>query len=571
MKRLFVVLATILVISILIAGCGKTTSSTSSTTSKPATTSSATSTSAATSTTSTTSKPATSTTATATAPSTTTTTSAAATSTTPAALTPKKGGTMNVMLDSVPPTAIGWPAEFIGDASSAPQLCIEPFLREGPKGEIYPWLAESYKVADDLKSISFVLRKGVKFHDGSDFNAQVAKWNLQNQIDAKRTPFWSSIDVIDDYNIRVNFTQWLNTNVRVFADGQSSMMVSKVAFDKNGLDWMRQNPVGTGPFKFVSFSRDVGFKTVKFDSYWAKDAQGTQLPYLNAVNILFVLDYTTQNAVMQSGGADMAIMEPGKRAADFKDMGCTVRYDLVTTYSLTPDTANADSPLAKQPVREAIEYAINKDALAQGLSYGYWGGANQIPGPATAPYNKNFTLARTYDLAKAKSLLASAGYANGLDITLICIPVSLNKDADVAIQADLKKAGINATLEFPEAAKWQSYNTAGWKNALVFQPFAGFPNWNYTLQFYFSPTAVNNKSWLRTPEFLDAYNKTLSSINQDISLMQACADTMTKQCSVIPVMQQGRGWAYKPYVMTAGLLERGLSPYWKPEQAWLNK
>jgi len=126
--------------------------------------------------------------------------------------------------------------------SSAPQLCIEPLLREGPTGQIYPWLAESYKVADDLKSISFTLRKGVKFHDGTDFNAASAKWNLQNQIDAKRTPYWTSIDIIDDLNIRVNLNQWLNTNVRVFADGQSSMMVSKAAFDKNGLDWMRQNP-----------------------------------------------------------------------------------------------------------------------------------------------------------------------------------------------------------------------------------------------------------------------------------------------------------------------------------------
>jgi peptide/nickel transport system substrate-binding protein len=545
MKKLFVVLGIILIWSLLVISCS--TSTTTTTTSQAATSPAATTAAP---------KPA---------------TSVAPSSTTPTAQTPKMGGTLNVMIDSVPPTAIGWPAEFIGDASSAPQLCIEPFLREGPKGEIYPWLAESYVVSNDLSNITFTLRKGVKFHDGSDLNAQVAQWNLNNQIEAKRTPFWKSVDVIDDYTVRVNLNQWLNTNVRAFADGQSSMMVSKASFDKNGKDWMRQNPVGTGPFKFASFSRDVGFKTTKFADYWAKDTSGNKLPYLDAVNILFVPDPTTQNAVVQSGGADMAIFEPGKRAADFKGLGMELRYDLVTSYSLTPDSANPDSPLANQKVREATEYAINKEAIAKALSYGYWGAPYQIPAPATAPFNPNFNLARKYDPDKAKQLLAEAGYANGLDITIICIPLSLNKDVDIAIQADLKKVGINATLEFPEAAKWQSYNTTGWKNAWVFQPFAGFPNYNYTLQFYFAPTAINNKSWLRTPEFLAAYDKSLTSIKQDVTLMRAATDIMTQQASIIPVMEAGRGWAYKPYVMSAGLLERGLSPYWKPEQAWINK
>jgi peptide/nickel transport system substrate-binding protein len=545
MKKLSVVLGIILICSLLVIGC-------STSTTQPTTSQAATSPPAIT----TTPKP---------------TTSIAPPSTTPAAQTPKMGGTLNVMIDSVPPTAIGWPAEFIGDASSAPQLCIEPFLREGPKGEIYPWLAESYVVAADLSNITFTLHKGIKFHDGSDLNAQVAQWNLNNQIEAKRTPFWKSVDVIDDFTIRVNLNQWLNTNVRAFADGQSSMMVSKASFDKNGKDWMRQNPVGTGPFKFASFSRDVGFKTTKFADYWAKDTSGNKLPYLDAVNILFVPDPTTQNAVVQSGGADMAIFEPGKRAADFKSLGMELRYDLVTSYSLTPDSANLDSPLANQKIREATEYAINKEAISKALSYGYWGAPYQIPAPATAPYNPNFNLARKYDPDKAKQLLAEAGYASGLDITIICIPLSLNKDVDIAMQADLKKVGINATLEFPEAAKWQSYNTTGWKNAWVFQPFAGFPNYNYTLQFYFSQTAINNKSWLRTPEFLAAYDKSLTSVKQDVTLMRAVTDIMTQQASVIPVMEAGRGWAYKPYVMSAGLLERGLSPYWKPEQAWINK
>lgn len=445
---------------------------------------------------------------------------------------------------------------------------MEGLLREDPVGGVYPWLASSFKIADDLKSVTFTLNKGVKFHDGSDFNAAVAKWNIDNQITAKSRPEFASCDIIDDYTIRVNLTAWRNYVMRTFGDGPGAWMISKAAFDKNGLDWVRQNPVGTGPFKFVSFNRDVGFKTVKNTNYWQPGK-----PYLDAVNILFVGDQTTQKAVVQSGGADMIIMEPGKQAADLKALGLNIKYDLVTTYNLTPDTANADSPLAKQEVREATEYAMNKESYAKALSFGYWGAPYQLEAPASAPYNPNFTLARKYDLNKAKDLLTKAGYSssNPVTFTIICTPISLNKDLDQLIQADLKAAGMNVTLEFPEMPKWSSYNTQGWKNAYIFQPNAGFANYNYTLQFYFGPTSLNNKSWLRTPEFLTAFDKSVNAPAPNIDLIRAVTDTMIKQASIIPGIEAGRGWGWKPYVMNAGWLERGLSPYWKAEQAWLNK
>ena len=86
---------------------------------------------------------------------------------------------------------------------------------------------------DDLKSIAFVLRKGVKFHDDSDFNAEVAKWNLDNLIDAKRKISWASVDIIDDYTIRVNFTEWSSNVVSSsFSDDSLAIMGSKTAFEK---------------------------------------------------------------------------------------------------------------------------------------------------------------------------------------------------------------------------------------------------------------------------------------------------------------------------------------------------
>ena len=90
-------------------------------------------------------------------------------------------------------------------------------------------------------SVTFNLRKGVKFHDHSDFNAMVAKWNLDNFINAKMQTNWASVDVIDDYTIRVNFTEWQNTLLSTLVEPTvPAFMVSKTAFDKNGKDWVRR-------------------------------------------------------------------------------------------------------------------------------------------------------------------------------------------------------------------------------------------------------------------------------------------------------------------------------------------
>ena len=103
------------------------------------------------------------------------------------------------------PVSLGWVPDIAAGGETSLQPCFESLLRTDHKGNIYPWLAESYQVSDDLKSINFILRKGVKFHDGSDFNAEVAKWNLDNLIQAQKVPNWGSVDILDNYAIRVNF------------------------------------------------------------------------------------------------------------------------------------------------------------------------------------------------------------------------------------------------------------------------------------------------------------------------------------------------------------------------------
>jgi peptide/nickel transport system substrate-binding protein len=417
------------------------------------------------------------------------------------------------------------------DATTAPQLVIEPLLKENNKGEFTPWLAESYKLADDRMSITFTLRKGIQFHDGSNFDATVAKWNMDNQIAAKKTSTWASVDLIDQYTVRVNFTKWQNTNLSGFS-GATSWMISKAAFDKNGLDWVRQNPIGTGPFKFVSFLKDTSFKTTRNTNYWRKDAQGNQLPYLNAVTFLFITDPVTQESAMKAGEADMLTVKHGSKvASDLAAVGFTVKSAAIDTSVLFGDTINADSP-----------------------------------------YDPNFSLYRKYDVAAAKQLLTDAGYPSGFTTSLIACPFNLNQDVVVAIQGYLAKVGIKADIQYPDAGKFTSDITLGkWKNGLVYEPIAGFPNYMTIFSALFNPVTNFHPSWLRTPEWLAAYSAAMAAPAPDAKLMRAFTDLMVKDDSMIPVNEGGRGWAYMSYVKDIGVLETQFPPYLNFENGWLDK
>jgi peptide/nickel transport system substrate-binding protein len=482
----------------------------------------------------------------------------------------KYGGILKVIFEAGPSGAIGWPPSMrFSNAQSQMIPCIETLLYGDIKGGVHPWLAESYKIADDFKSITFVLRKGVKFHDGSDFNAEVAKWNLDNMIKARIAQSWASVDILDDYSIRVNLTEWKNTILSTFSEGtEATPMVSKAAFDKNGKEWMLLNPVGTGPFKFQSFQRDVSLKFDKNTDYWGKDAQGNPLPYLDGIEWNFVAEPMTRKMVMQTGAGDMVNIEAGKSAIDMQEQGLAIKVITADSFILIPDSVNADSPWANQQVREAVEYAIDRESIAQAFGYSFWKSPYQIPGRATIAYNPDFTLGRKFNPEKAKQLLAEAGYPNGFKTTLIIQPLGVNKDIPLAIQGDLSKVGIEVELDYPDPGRYFQTLMGTWHNAAIFMHMSDLPNFNESLSDLFNMAIP---SWQRSPDFTQAYKTSLASPEPDAELIRHCTDLMTQYAAIIPVNESGAGWAVQSYVMDAGILEKSRGHWWKPEQTWLNK
>ena len=561
MKKILIPLVILLVCAFIITGCN--------TGAPPAATTPAQTTAAATTPAGTT--PAGSTPA-ATKPAATTPAVTSPAATTPAASKPagvKYGGTLRFISSSPPGTPIGWMQETAGASTVTMQLCLDFLLHEQLDGTLVPNIAESYEVDPDpdAPSITFHIKKGVKFSDGSDLTADVVKWDLETTgkggPNAGQAAFWKSFEVIDDYTLKVNFTTWQNRLVRGFADA-STYLYSKAAYDKNGIEWMRWNMVGPGPFKQVSFQRDVATKTVKNEYYFDKSK-----PYLDGVDMLYVLDELTRVALFKSGGGEVLdLAGNGRIASELKAEGYTILHKPGSPSILVPDSMNADSPWSNIKVRQAAEYAIDRESMAKTFGFGYSAAAYQLPSPATKAHDPNFE-GRRYDVAKAKSLLAEAGYPNGFK-TKIYIQTGGNQDIPVAIQAYLSKVGIQAELEYQDLAKYTATIQGTWNNGLILNTLLEWPNYNNGFNFYFGPTSPFFKSLQKPEGWAEAFKASLTAPTVDVELMKKCIQVIYDDSMVIPLTHGSSLYATQNYVRDTGFDTRS-SIYWDKQSAWLDK
>ena len=362
-----------------------------------------------------------------------------------AAEQPRYGGILKIVDVAEGAQPLGVPWEVLGIDSKLIKPVIEPLIREGLKGDYYPWLATGWKIDLVKNTITLTLRKGVKFHDGTDFNAKAVKFVIDHSIAARLLKGFLSVDIVDDYTVRVNVDKYENVDLGLLASSVCDP-VSPAAFEKKGKEWAEWHPVGTGPFRFVSYERGSKLTFKKWDGYWQKGK-----PYLDGIEYLFIRDDLTQQAAMRASGSEkihVLAVTSGEQAAMMKAQGFRVLSMPVGPISLIPDSNNPDSPLSKKKVRQAVSYAINRDAIVKARGFGFWSPANQIPPPGVAGYVKGLEMG-VYDPKKAKQLLAEAGYPNGLKIRIIVMPAMVDKDAMVAVQRFLGEVGIQVESRVP--------------------------------------------------------------------------------------------------------------------------
>ena len=377
-------------------------------------------------------------------------TTAAPTETTVPEAQPVNGGTMNVLISEFP-TVLGNIQNWSAPKSSM-SACLEQLATYDLQGNLVPVLATSWDVDPVAKTITIHLREGVKFHDGTDFDADAAKWNYDLWLQSKKLAgreLVTSCDVVDKYTMRLSLSAYSAMYLTSYL--QYPYFFSPTYVEAVGLDESALNPVGTGPFKLESIQPGSSMKYVKFEDYWQEG-----LPYLDAYEYTQIGDKTTGAMMLESGQADMMVAVAPKDVGAFIDKGYGYFLNPGFIYNLYPNSSDPNNPLSKLEVRQAIECALDREAIAQALGYGYAETLDAFVPKSTIIYPDGYE-ARTYDPAKAKELLTAAGYPDGFETSLIVRNDDVHRDFATAVQGYLADVGIKLNIDIADTARFNSY------------------------------------------------------------------------------------------------------------------
>jgi len=462
-----------------------------------------------------------------------------------------------------PSTPLGYIPEAANDSSDLARAALEAMYNIQKDGTYIPKLATSWDIDAKAATIVFHLRKNVKFHDGSDFNAAVVKWCWDLILAAKKAPNVTSVDIIDDYNIKVTFKVYQNTDLASFSGGYF-LVYSKASFDKNGIDYTRTHPVGTGPFIFKEYQRDTKLVYTRNPTYW-----DPALPYLDGIEYYVIAEETVRRLSYEKGDIH-AIRASVTIQPEMLKKGYPYLSESGGTWLLVPDSANADSPFSKLKVRQAVSYAIDREGIAQGLGFGLMKPAYQLyPGNPLCAIPEGQYLKTEYNPAKAKQLLTEAGYPTGFKTSIHTFVRVINKDFVTAIAKMLGDVGIQCDADFPEAGKYEEYRSKGWNNSLMAHAFisvASNPNSMYNM--YFPESNIIFPSVKRPDNFYKLIDIAKSTPQVDVPTAQAVYKAMQDDLMTISYVEEGVYNFYAKGAHDDGGLKYALTAFY-PWYAWL--
>lgn len=337
------------------------------------------------------------------------------------------------------------------NAISATSGMYETLVTFNEKQELVGQLAESYEVSDDSLTYTFHLRKGVKFHDGTDFNSEavVANYNRvvdsDNKLQRRRVfvvtaedgtekPRVASIETPDEYTVVFKLTQAYSVFINKLTQFS---MISPAAIEKYGNDIM-YNPSGTGAFIYKEWIEGDHITIVKNENYW------DGAPSIDSVTIKEVPEAGSRTAMLQTGEADFVYPMSSDQVAAIEGTG-DISVNAGTSNIMRYVTLNMDlKELSDVRVRQAMNYAIDKNAYIQLMYSGYGLAATSIVPSCISYYTEQTPY--TYDLEKAKTLMKEAGYEDGFKLTLWGDNTTQEIKGMTFIQQQLQQIGIDVEV-----------------------------------------------------------------------------------------------------------------------------
>jgi peptide/nickel transport system substrate-binding protein len=427
----------------------------------------------------------------------------------------------------------------------------ETLVVRGNQGKLVPWLAESWEFPDDL-TILFHIRRGVKFHNGDELKASDVLFSLKRAFSDNTTGAlqvnrvnFDACKVIDEYTVKV-VTKEPYAMQLAMLENPLICIISERAYKESKGDF-RAAPIGTGPYKFVSYNSGDKVVLVANENYWIKGEPKTK-------NVIFriIADSSSRAIEAESGGADI-VYDIG--ANDLKRVKSNPKVNLVTTLGYNTSYLNfnaAKKPLDNPLVREAIWYAVDVKSAID-IAYGSFGAVATgfvSPGiegrhPDLSPWFPK------RDVAKAKALLAKAGYPNGLTLHICCENSNQQRmDFCEAIQAQLTEVGVKLILDFMEANDLSATLNNGGAELAAYGFTASSGEAGRILMRWL-PNATEFKVWnWKDDNYIALCSKALATIDDKArnEMFYKCQEILMEGRVALPIWHKELNAALKPDV-----------------------
>jgi peptide/nickel transport system substrate-binding protein len=424
-----------------------------------------------------------------------------------------KGGTLTVGIPSTPdtldPGATGLALTLLISMALFDPLVWWLPGANGKGSRFVPGLAKSYTVSPDASVYTFKLREDVTFHDGTKFDATAVKATYDHIVDpATKSKSglgalgpYKETKIIDPYTVQIVFSEPNAGFLHQQAAGNFGI-ASPTALKKYGATGFGNNPVGSGPFKFESYTTGDRLTLVKNPAYkWAPAALATGAPKIDKLVFRIITDDSGRYNGLQSGQINVAMnLPPNDIAAASKSS----KYHQLTIPAIgTPIglPINVTKPPTDDPlVRQAILYAVDQEALVKSVLFGVDAAAHSVLTPITPGYSKSSASLYSYSPSKANALLDKAGWTKGaggvrskngkkLELEIILYADSGMELPTQFVVSELNKVGFTATTTVqPFATAQQSFN-AGEHNLGAFGYYGADP---YLLNIWVNSNAIKS-------------------------------------------------------------------------------
>jgi peptide/nickel transport system substrate-binding protein len=398
--------------------------------------------------------------------------------------TPTPGGRVVYGLEAE--TIDGWclpEAQLAIGGIMVAQAVYDTLTRPNAEGEIEPWLAESVERNDDSTVWTIKLRDGVTFHDGSELTAEVVK----NNLDAYRGAYPTrqpqlflfvfqpikSVEVVDPLTVQVNLKQsWVSFDSFLHSSGRLGIMAQAQLDDTRSC---AENLIGTGPFQFVDWVPNQTFQAERFEDYWATDAAGEQLPYLDAIEFRPIVEVDQRMNALQSGEINAMHTSDAGTVSDLRDMAETGEVNAyesdefgeVSYIMLNESKPPFDNIKARQALAHAVDFEETNAILNDGIT-------TQATGPF-APGNignLDDTGFPTYDAEEAERLVGEYEAETGQQLSFTYTTTNAEVTADQAQLVKEQAEAVGMSVEIVlvdqstqiDTALEGNFEAIGWRN-----------------------------------------------------------------------------------------------------------